>query len=373
MIIGVPKEIKIREDRVAIAPHGVGLLCSDGHKVLIEKSAGSGSGFSDEEYIKEGAIILDSAEDIYSESDIIVKVKEPQPSEYQLLKKNQILLTYLHLAVEKALTKELINKKITSIAYETIQTEDGRLPLLTPMSEVAGKMSIQIAANLLENRNNGAGILLGGIAGVPAGKVLIVGAGNVGINAAKIATGIGANVSIADVDIDKLRYVDDLFGSKVKTYVSTEANLKELVKDTDVLIGAVLIPGYKAPCIITEEMVKSMHKGSVIVDVSIDQGGIVETMDRITTLDNPTYEKYGVIHYSVANIPGSVARTSTIALTNESIKYIREVATDGIVEALKRDKALAKGVNTFNGKLTNKGVAEALNIDYIELPSIIGF
>ena len=373
MIIGVPKEIKIREDRVAIAPHGVGLLCSDGHKVLIEKSAGSGSGFSDEEYIKEGAIILDSAEDIYSESDIIVKVKEPQPSEYQLLKKNQILMTYLHLAVEKALTKELINKKITSIAYETIQTEDGRLPLLTPMSEVAGKMSIQIAANLLENRNNGAGILLGGIAGVPAGKVLIVGAGNVGINAAKIATGIGANVSIADVDIDKLRYVDDLFGSKVKTYVSTEANLKELVKDTDVLIGAVLIPGYKAPCIITEEMVKSMHKGSVIVDVSIDQGGIVETMDRITTLDNPTYEKYGVIHYSVANIPGSVARTSTIALTNESIKYIREVATDGIVEALKRDKALAKGVNTFNGKLTNKGVAEALNIDYIELPSIIGF
>ena len=373
MIIGVPKEIKIREDRVAIAPHGVGLLCSDGHKVLIEKSAGSRSGFSDEEYIKEGAIILDSAEDIYSESDIIVKVKEPQPSEYQLLKKNQILLTYLHLAVEKALTKELINKKITSIAYETIQTEDGRLPLLTPMSEVAGKMSIQIAANLLENRNNGAGILLGGIAGVPAGKVLIVGAGNVGINAAKIATGIGANVSIADVDIDKLRYVDDLFGSKVKTYVSTEANLKELVKDTDVLIGAVLIPGYKAPCIITEEMVKSMHKGSVIVDVSIDQGGIVETMDRITTLDNPTYEKYGVIHYSVANIPGSVARTSTIALTNESIKYIREVATDGIVEALKRDKALAKGVNTFNGKLTNKGVAEALNIDYTELPSIIGF
>ena len=373
MIIGVPKEIKIREDRVAIAPHGVGLLCSDGHKVLIEKSAGSGSGFSDEEYIKEGAIILDGAEDIYSESDIIVKVKEPQPSEYQLLKKNQILMTYLHLAVEKALTKELINKKITSIAYETIQTEDGRLPLLTPMSEVAGKMSIQIAANLLENRNNGAGILLGGIAGVPAGKVLIVGAGNVGINAAKIATGIGANVSIADVDIDKLRYVDDLFGSKVKTYVSTEANLKELVKDTDVLIGAVLIPGYKAPCIITEEMVKSMHKGSVIVDVSIDQGGIVETMDRITTLDNPTYEKYGVIHYSVANIPGSVARTSTIALTNESIKYIREVATDGIVEALKRDKALAKGVNTFNGKLTNKGVAEALNIDYIELPSIIGF
>ena len=373
MIIGVPKEIKVREDRIAIAPQGVSFLCNDGHTVLIERSAGIGSGFSDEEYKSAGAIILNSAEDVYNKSDIIVKVKEPQPSEYRLLKKNQILLAYLHLAVEKALTKELINKKITSIAYETIQTTDMKLPLLTPMSEVAGKMSIQIAANLLENRNNGAGILLGGIAGVPAGKILIVGAGNVGLNAAKIAIGMGANVSIVDVDIDKLRHADNMFGSKIKTFVSTEANLKELVKDTDVLIGAVLIPGYKAPCIITEEMVKSMHKGAVIVDVSIDQGGIVETMDRITTLDNPTYEKYGVIHYSVANIPGSVARTSTIALTNESIKYIRAVATDGIVEALKRDKALAKGVNTFNGKLTNKGVAEALNFEFTELPSIIGF
>lgn len=373
MIIGVPKEIKIREDRIAIAPQGVNFLCNEGHTVLIERLAGIRSGFSDEEYTRAGAIILNSAEDIYNKADIIVKVKEPQPSEYRLLKKNQILLAYLHLAVEKALTKELINKKITSIAYETIQTTDMKLPLLKPMSEVAGKMSIQIAANLLENRNNGAGILLGGIAGVPAGKVLIVGAGNVGINAAKIAIGMGANVSIADVDIDKLRHADDMFGSKIKTFVSTETNLKELIKDTDVLIGAVLIPGYKAPCIITEEMVKSMHKGSVIVDVSIDQGGIVETMDRITTLDNPTYEKYGVIHYSVANIPGSVARTSTIALTNESIKYIREVATNGIVEALKKDKALAKGVNTFNGKLTNKGVAEALNLEFTELPSIIGF
>ncbi len=373
MIIGVPKEIKVREDRVAIAPQGVRFLCKDGHKVLIEKSAGISSGFSDEEYIKEGALICDSPEEVYSKSDIILKVKEPQPSEYKLLKKNQVLFTYLHLAVEKALTRELINKKITSIAYETIQTADGRLPLLVPMSEVAGKMSIQIAANLLENRNNGAGILLGGIAGVPAGKVLIVGAGNVGINAAKIATGMGANVSIVDIDIDKLRIIDDMFSSKIKTYVSTEANLKELVKDTDVLIGAVLIPGYKAPCIITEEMVKSMHKGSVIVDVSIDQGGIVETMDRITTHDNPVFEKYGVLHYSVANIPGSVARTSTIALTNENIKYVRELATDGMIEAFKKDKALAKGVNTFNGKLTNKGVAEALNLEFTELPSLIGF
>ena len=373
MIIGIPKEIKTKEDRVAIVPQGVKSLVSDGHKVIIEKSAGIGSGFSDEEYKDAGAIILNTASDIYSTADIIVKVKEPQPSEYKLLKKNQILFTYLHLAVEKALTKELIDKKITSIAYETIQTNEGQLPLLIPMSEVAGKMSVQIAANLLENRNNGAGILLGGIAGVPAGKVLIVGAGNVGINATKIAVGMGADVSLVDIDTNKLRIADNMFGSKIKTFVSNESNLKDLIKNTDVLIGAVLIPGYKAPCIITEEMVKSMHKGSVIVDVSIDQGGIVETMDRITTLDNPAFEKYGVLHYSVANIPGSVARTSTIALTNESIKFLKKIVNKGIIEACKEDKTLAKGVNTFNGKLTNKGVAEALNMEFTELPSIIGF
>ena len=373
MNIGIPKEIKSKEDRVAITPQGVRTLVSAGHKVIIEKNAGKGSGFSDEEYIKEGAVVLNSPENVYSSSEIILKVKELQPSEYKFLQKNHIIFTYLHLAVEKALTKELINKKITSIAYETIQTSDGQLPLLVPMSEVAGKMSVQIAANLLENRNGGAGILLGGIAGVPAGKVLIVGAGSVGINAARIAVGMGADVSIADIDINKLRYADNMFGSKIKTFISNESNLKELTKNTDVLIGAVLIPGYKAPRIITEEMVKNMKKGSVIVDVSIDQGGIVETIDRITTHENPTFEKFGVLHYSVANIPGCVARTSTIALTNETIKYVINVVNKGLVEAVKADSSLAKGVNTFKGKITNKGVAEALNYEYTELPSLIGF
>lgn len=373
MIIGVPKEIKTKEDRVAITPQGVKSLVSQGHKVIIEKSAGIGSGFTDEEYSAQGATIVVSAENVYSQADIIVKVKEPQPSEFKLLKKNQILFTYLHLAVEKELTKTLLDKKITSIAYETIETEDRKLPLLIPMSEVAGKMSVQIAANLLENRNKGAGILLGGIAGVPAGKVLIIGAGHVGINAAKIAVGMGANVSILDVDTNKLRMLDDMFGSRIKTYISNEYNLKELIKDTDVLIGAVLIPGHKAPSIVTEEMVKSMKKGSVIVDVSIDQGGIVETMDRITTHDNPSFEKYGVIHYSVANIPGSVARTSTIALTNETINYLNIIVNDGLFESIKKNKSLAKGVNTINGELTNKGVAKALDLEFTDLHSIIGF
>lgn len=373
MIIGIPKEIKVMEDRVAITPEGVHYLTKNGHKILIEKNAGIGSGFTDDDYKSAGAFVLNDPEDIYKGSNLIVKVKEPQPSEYKYLRKNQIILAYLHLAVEKTLTKELLNKKVISIAYETIQKDDGDLPLLIPMSEVAGKMSIQIAANLLENRNKGAGILLGGIAGVPAGKVLIIGAGHVGINAAKIAVGMGANVSIVDINTDKLRYADNLFNSKIKTYVSSESKLKELVKETDVLIGAVLIPGHKAPCIITEEMVKSMKKGSVIVDISIDQGGIVETIDRITTHDNPSYEKYGIIHYSVANIPGCVARTSTMALTNETLKYLDSIADKGIIDAIKQDKSLARGINTFNGKLTNKGVAQALKLEYTELPSLIGF
>ncbi len=373
MIFGIPKEIKNKEDRVAITPDGVNTLVRNNHKVYIEKDAGLGSGFSNEDYEKAGAVLLDKAEEVYNKAEIVVKVKEPQPSEYKFLKKNQILFTYLHLAVEKDLTKELLNKKITGIAYETIQKKDGSLPLLMPMSEVAGKMSVQIAANLLENRNHGAGILLGGIAGVPCGKVLIVGAGHVGINAAKIAIGMGADVCVVDINTEKLRYLDNLYGANVKTRISSEATLKELTKQADVLIGAVLIPGHKAPCIITEEMVKNMKKGSVIVDVSIDQGGIVETIDRITTHENPYFEKHGVIHYSVANIPGSVARTSTLALTNETIGYMLKIANNGLVDALKNDSSLAKGVNTFKGELTNKGVAQALNSGYTELTSLIGF
>lgn len=373
MKIGVPKEVKVCEERVAITPHAVSILVKNGHSVFIEKSAGVPSGFSDEEYRTSGAVIYNSAEEVYENSEMILKVKEPQPSEYKLLKKNQILFAYLHLANEKTLTKELLARKVTSIAYETVQLKDGTLPILVPMSEIAGKMSIQIAANLLENKNGGAGILLSGVVGVPAGKVVILGAGCVGYNAAKIAVGIGANVSVIDKDINKLRKFDEAFGSRVKTYAANETILAELVKDTDVLICSILIPGHKAPKIITQEMVKSMRKGSVIVDVSIDQGGIVETIDRVTTIDNPYFEKYGVLHYSVSNMPGCVPKTASTALVNESIKYVLSVANKGIVEAVKKDYSLACGVNTYGGQVTNIGVSKALDIEYCELPSLIGF
>ncbi len=373
MIVGVPKEIKNNENRVALTPAGVNTLVSNSHVVFIQKGAGINSGFTDEQYIEQGATILPTIEEVYSKSDIIVKVKEPQHSEYALLKEGQTLFTYFHLAVDKELTKILLEKKITSIAYETIQTEDGQLPLLLPMSEVAGKMSVQIAANILEKHNGGSGILLGGVAGVAPARVVIVGAGIVGLNAAKIAIGMGADVSILDICLSKLRHAEDIFGSRIKTYMSNSYNLANLSQKADVLIGAVLIPGKKAPHLITENMVKNMPKGSVIVDVAIDQGGIVETMDRITTHDNPTFEKYGVIHYSVANIPGAVARTSTIALTNATLSYLLNLANSGVLEAVKSCNALAKGVNTYNGKLTNEAVAESLELKYSELPMLIGF
>lgn len=373
MIIGIPKEIKSNENRVAITPSGVHELAKNSHKVIIQKNAGLNSGFTDEEYIEQGAKIVETIEEVYAKSDIIVKVKEPQPYEYELLKENQTLFTYLHLAVEKELTKVLLNKKITAIAYETIQTTDGQLPLLIPMSEVAGKMSVQIAANILEKHNGGSGVLLGGIAGVAPGKVVIIGAGVVGINAAKIAVGLGADVRMLDIDLNRLRHVENIFGSQIKTYMSNSYNLSNQATQADALIGAVLIPGKKAPHLIDENIVKKMKKGSVIVDVAIDQGGIVETIDRITTHSNPTYEKHGVVHYSVANIPGAVARTSTIGLTNATQPYLLHLANKGPVEAVKAFSELAKGVNTYAGKLTNKAVAESLNLKYSELSMLIGF
>lgn len=373
MIIGIPKEIKPFENRVSVTPDSVRILTGRGHKVIVEKSAGEGSGFSDDEYKANGAYISDTAEQVYSEAELIVKVKTPQPSEYKLLRKNQVLVAYLHLAVEKVLTSELLDKKVISIGYETVEKEDGSLPLLVPSSEIAGKMSVNIASNILEKQNGGSGVLLGGVPGVPAGKVLIIGAGNVGLNAAKIAVGVGADVSILDINIDKLRLADRMLGSKVKTYFSSKTILESLIKDTDVIIGAVFVPGHKSPKIITEDMIKSMKKGSVLVDVSIDQGGIAETEDRITTHDNPVYEKFGVLHYCVENMPGSVARTSSVALANASIKYILKIADLGFVEAIKNNPSIAKGINTYSGKLTNKGVAEALKMEYKELPSLIGF
>ncbi len=371
MIIGFPKEIKATEGRFSITPEGVSLLINNGHQVLIEKSAGDSVGFSDSEYEKAGAKIIDTPEELFSEAKMIVKILPLMPSEIKYLKKEQIVFSFMHLASDKTLTESLIQKKITAIGYEQIKTEDGRYSVLFPISEIAGKMSVQIAANLLADKDNGSGILLGGIVGVPAAKVLIIGAGTVGINAAKIATGMGAEVRVADIDIDKLRNADKLLGSQIKTYISTQSILKDLIKDSDVVIGAVHYHKYRY--IVSEEMVKSMKKGSVIVDVSIDEGGIVETEDRITTLDNPTYIKYGVIHYCVPNIASSVARTATLALTNETLKYILAIANNDVINAIKKDSSLFKGVNIFNGHLTNKHIARIHNLEHDELSSLIGF
>lgn len=359
MIIGVPKEIKKNENRVALTPGGVQTLKNHGHKVVVQASAGFGSGFSDEEYVAQGAIILGTAEEVFQQADLIVKVKEPQQAEYNLMKKNQVLFTYLHLAPEPELTKVLLEKSITGIAYETVQLPDGSLPLLAPMSEVAGRMSIQIGAHLLEKINNGRGILLGGIPGVESGKVLIIGAGNVGIQAAKMAIGIGAKVTVMDVSIKRLAYIDDIFQGRVTTLMSTPAAIAHEVKDTDLLIGGVLIAGAKAPKLVTEAMVKTMRPGSVIVDVAIDQGGCVETVDHVTSHENPYFVKYGVVHYSVPNIPGAVPRTSTLGLTNVTLPYLVKLADLGVETALSQDLALRKGLNTYRGSVTYQAVAEA--------------
>ena len=373
MIIGVPREIKSKENRVAITPYGVRHLVKNNHTVYVEKSAGANVGFTDDNYKAEGAIICDNAEDIYKKAEIIVKVQAPQSSEYKLLNKNQILFSSLHLDINRELTKELLNKKIISISYEAVQSEDGKLPLLIPMSEIAGKMSIQVASNLLQNNNNSSGILLSGVAGVPSGKVLIVGAGTAGYNAAKLACGIGADVYVTDIDIEKLREIEEKPNLNIKTFLLNEAMLLDITKEADVVICAVLARDKKLPIVITEEMVKGMRKGSVIIDISIDQGGVVETMDRITTIDNPTFEKYGVIHYSVENMPSCVARTATIAMTNASMRYLEKIAEVGIINAIKDDLSLARGVTTFNGKITNKKIASLLNLDYTEISGFIGF
>ncbi|MDD3237933.1 MAG: alanine dehydrogenase [Candidatus Gastranaerophilales bacterium] len=373
MRIGVPKEIKSGEYRVALVPANVQALVQNGHEVFVEKNAGINSDFDDELYKSQGAVILDSGADVYKASDLIIKVQEPQPSEYGYLQEHQILFTYLHLATDKELTNILLKKKITAIAYETIETSDGSLPLLVPMSEVAGKMSVQIGANLLEKQNGGAGVLVGGVAGVPPAKIVIVGAGVVGVNAARVAVGLGADVRMLDSNITKLRYVERIFGANVKTYMSNEYNLTNQIKKANIVIGAVLVPGNKTPKIVSEKMVKEMKKGSVIVDVAIDQGGCVETMDRITSHTNPTFEKYGVIHYSVANIAGAVSKTSTVALTNATQSYLLNLADLGLIESAKKSPSLAKGINTYEGKVTNKAVAEALGLKYSEISMQIGF
>lgn len=373
MIIGIPKEIKNWENRVSLTPSGAKALIDNGHKVLIQTTAGLGSGFTDEEYSNVGSQILSTIEDVYKQSEMIIKVKEPQVSEYDLLKEDQLLFTYLHLAVEPRLTSALLKHKVNGVAYETIQKANGELPLLTPMSEIAGRMAVQIGASFLEKPHGGRGVLLSGVPGVAPADVVIIGAGTVGLNATKIAFGMGANVTVLDLNLDRLRYFDDIFNGKVKTLMSTSSAIAQCAKYADLLVGAVLIPGAKAPHLVTEEMVKTMKKGSVIVDVAIDQGGIVETIDRVTTHENPVYEKHGVMHYSVANIPGAVARTSTLALTNATLPYAIKLANGGFINAVKSCEELAKGVNVCKGQLVSAPVAESLNLKHVELSQIIGF
>ncbi len=364
MRIGVPKEIKNNENRVAITPAGVATLTAAGHEVYVESGAGTGSGFSDESYAATGANILAAAADVWSTADMILKVKEPLPSEYGYFREGLILFTYLHLAAAPELAAALLEKKVIGIAYETVEVNH-TLPLLTPMSEVAGRMAVQIGAQFLERPHGGKGILLSGVPGVKRGKVTVIGGGVVGTNAAKVAAGMGADVTIIDLSPDRLRQLDDIFGSSVQTLMSNPYNIAEAVASSDLVIGAVLIPGAKAPKLVTEDMVKSMEAHSVIVDVAIDQGGIVETIDRITTHNDPTYEKHGVVHYAVANMPGAVPKTSTMALTNATMPYVSLIANLGLRAALERSDALKLGVNTAAGTMTYAAVARDLGYTHV--------
>ncbi|WP_017436959.1 alanine dehydrogenase [Saccharococcus caldoxylosilyticus] len=371
MIIGVPKEIKNNENRVAITPAGVMSFVQAGHTVLIEKDAGIGSGFTNEDYASAGAQIIEQAQDVWTKADMVMKVKEPMPSEYGYFRPGLILFTYLHLAAEPELTRALKEKGVIAIAYETVQV--GRtLPLLTPMSEVAGRMAAQIGAQFLEKPYGGKGILLGGVPGVGRGKVTIIGGGVVGTNAAKVAVGLGADVTIIDLNADRLRELDDIFGHQITTLMSNPMNIAQAVAEADLVIGAVLIPGAKAPKLVTEDMVKAMKPGSVIVDVAIDQGGIVETSDHVTTHDNPTYVKHGVVHYAVANMPGAVPRTSTLALTNVTLPYALQIANKGVHQAIADNHALKLGVNVANGEITYEAVARDLGYNYVPVEEALG-
>ena len=371
MIIGVAKEIKNNENRVGLTPAGAEALRKAGHTVLIEQDAGIGSGFSNESYQKAGGVLIEDKRSLFDKAEMIIKVKEPLPSEYDLFHEGQILYTYLHLAPEPELTKSLLAKKVVGIAYETIEGPNHTLPLLSPMSEVAGRMAVQIGAQFLEKPNGGKGVLLAGVPGVPPAQVVIIGGGIVGTNAAKMAIGMGARVAIIDRSGERLRYLDDLFGSRVVTVMSNSYNIAQWVHKADLLIGAVLLPGAKAPKLVSEEMVKAMEPGSVIVDVAIDQGGSVETIDRVTTHSEPTYTKFGVIHYSVANMPGAVARTSTLALTNATLEYALQIANKGWQQAAVDNPGLARGVNVLNGKITYQAVADSLGLPYTPFAELL--
>lgn len=371
MKVGVVKEIKPYENRIALTPAGVTALVRAGHTVYVEQGAGLGSGFSDEEYKATGAEILPTAADVFGTADMIMKVKEPLPPEYSLFREGQILFTYLHLAPEPELTRALMDRKVVAIAYETVQLPDRSLPLLTPMSEVAGRMSVQIGARFLEKQQGGRGVLLGGVPGVAPGRVVIIGGGTVGTNAARMAVGLGAHVTILDINADRLRYLDDIFQGRVETLYSNEYNIAAAVAQADLVVGAVLIPGARAPKLVTEEMVKGMQPGAVIVDVAIDQGGSVATIDRTTTHADPIYVKHGVVHYAVPNMPGAVPRTSTLALTGVTLPYALQIANKGWQRALKENPALALGANVVNGHVVYEAVAQAHDLPYVPLQELL--
>jgi alanine dehydrogenase len=370
VIVGLPKEIKDNEYRVGLTPAGARALSDGNHQVIVERSAGEGSGFDDALYQRAGAQIIDSADDVWAKADMIVKVKEPIAPEYPRMREGQLLFTYLHLAPDRKLTEQLIQRKVTGIAYETITDRRGGLPLLTPMSEVAGRMAIQVGAHYLEKMAGGRGILLGGVPGVPAARVVIIGGGVVGTNAAKIAVGMGAHVTIIDNNLERLRELDDIFLSKISTLASSAYMIHDAISNADLIIGAVLVPGASAPRLVTKNMLKDVPNGAVIVDVAVDQGGCIETTHP-TTHSDPTYYVEGVLHYCVANMPGAVPRTSTFALTNATLPYAVKLANLGFLDAIRNDAGLKAGVNTYAGHCTYEAVAQAQEIPYIGIDALI--
>ncbi len=370
MLIGVPKEIKNHENRVALTPAGAYALVQAGHQVIVETKAGIGSGFSDEDYLAQGASIVATAQEAWA-AQMVLKVKEPLKEEYGFLREDLVLFTYLHMAPAPELADAMQTGKTTGIAYETVRDSRGQLPLLVPMSEVAGRMAVQIGAHFLTKQVGGSGVLLGGVPGVPKGKIAIIGGGVVGTHAARIAIGLGAHVTILDISAKRLAELEDIFGNQVQTLMSNPFNIAQAVQDADLVIGAVLIPGAKAPKLVTEEMVQAMRPGSVIVDVAVDQGGVVATADKVTTHDEPIYKKYDVLHYAVANIPGAVARTSTLALTNVTLPYVLDLANKGFKQAILDDAGLREGVTTYQGHITSQPVALGLERDCTPITELI--
>ncbi|MCA1593682.1 MAG: alanine dehydrogenase [Acidobacteria bacterium] len=371
MIVGLPKEIKDNEYRVGLVPAGVRALTDAGHKVVVERAAGEGSGFDDALYVRAGATILDNADEVWQQAEMVVKVKEPIRPEYERMREGQLLFTYLHLAPDRELTRQLLERKVTGIAYETITDRRGTLPLLTPMSEVAGRMAVQVGAQYLEKMNGGRGVLLGGVPGVPAAHVVIIGGGVVGTNSAKIAVGMGAQVTVIDNNLDRLRELDDIFLSTITTLASSSYAIQDAISKADLIIGAVLVPGASAPQLVTRAMLRDVPKGAVIVDVAVDQGGCIETT-HATTHSNPTYYVDDVLHYCVANMPGAVPRTSTFALTNATLPYALRLANRGFLGAITHDSGLKAGINTYAGKLTYEAVAISQELEYTPLDDVIG-